>query len=120
MILSLLNFIPVIGPLVTPIVNFFTKFIDDKTALQETEIKGSVEVIKATEEDWGVRLARDIVIWPWALWLGGYGWDTFVAIRWHWLQIGIADPPQAIAYIPYAVLVFLLGNIGLNMWKRNG
>lgn len=125
----LLSFIPIIGPIITgilgPIVAMFTKVQDKdivaiKTAGTVTiaETQASADIIKSTENDWGVRLARDVVIWPWALWLGGYGWDTFVTQRWHWLYIGIADPPQSIQYIPYAVLIFLLGNIGLNMWNR--
>lgn len=125
----MLSFIPFIGPIIsgiiTPIISIFTKVQDKdivaiKTAGEVTvaETQESTKVIQATEGDWGVRLARDVVIWPWCLWLGGYGWDTFVTERWHWLYIGIADPPTSVAYIPYAVLVFLLGNIGLNMWNR--
>lgn len=129
----MLSFLPVlgpilqglIGPLFTGVSDILGKYWGSKVEtakvaadVVKTETVESNKTLSIFEKDWGVRLARDIVILPWSLWLGGYGWDTFVAIRWPQLMIHIADTPAAVSYIPYAVLVFLLGNIGLNMFNR--
>lgn len=119
----MLALIPLLGPVIqgviSPIIGLFGKYFDDKTQVTLSETQASTQIIQAEKDDWGVRLARDIVMWPWCLWLGGYGWDTFVALHWPWLKIGIADVPTEVAFIPYAVMIFLFGNIGLNMWNKH-
>jgi hypothetical protein len=45
-------------------------------------------------------------------------WDTIVAKRWPEWRFLVAEYPPAMDYLPYAVVVFLLGNIGLNMWNK--
>jgi len=122
----MLSFLPIIGPILqgligpifTGVSDILGKYWSNKTEILKTETIGSVEIIKATETDWGVRLARDILIWPWAAWGGAIGWDSLIA-KTHsdWMLHPVAVP-EAIAYMPYAVMVFLLGNIGLTMWKN--
>lgn len=127
----MLALIPILGPLIqgiaTPLFNVIGQYFNTKVELAQTEAgvekvetESSVNIIQATEGDWGIRLARDILIWPWALWSGAIGWDTLIA-KTHpsWMLHPVAVP-ESVAYMPYAVIVFLLGNIGLNMWKRNG
>ena len=122
----MLSFLPIIGPLLQGLVGpifdgiggILGKYWDNKTQVLKTETDGSVKIIEATKDDWGVRLARDVLIWPWAAWGGAIGWDSLIA-RSHpdWMFHPVAIP-EAVAYMPYAVIVFLLGNIGLNMWKN--
>lgn len=123
--LSALSWIPIIGPIIEGLTSMFNKFQDKEIVKIQTQgttdveaMKASANIIDVTKDDIGVRLSRDVLIFPWACWGGAYGWDTLVALHWPWLKIGIADPPQAIAYLPYAVVVFLLGNIGINAWRR--
>lgn len=128
----MLSFLPILGPfiqgLIAPLFNgaatILGKYWDSQIASKKldvdvlkTETQGSVEIIKATEQDWGIRLARDILIWPWAAWGGAIGWDSLI-VKTHpdWMLHPVAVP-EAVAYMPYAVIVFLLGNIGLHMWK---
>lgn len=130
----MLSFLPIIGPfiqgLIAPVFQgvsgIFGKYWDSKVSIKKveaselkTETEGSVQIIHETKDDWGVRLARDVVLWPWAAWMGMYGWDTLIAKSAYrdWM-FHVADVPSDVAYIPYAVMVFLLGNIGLNMWKN--
>jgi hypothetical protein len=121
----MLSFLPFLGPIFQAVASVFKSFasvdiakVKADATVTVAETQAATQIIHDTHDDWGVRLARDVVMWPWCLWLGGYGWDTFVADRWPWLMIHIADAPAAVAYIPYAVMIFLFGNIGLNMWRR--
>ncbi len=125
MLAGLLGWIPVIGPIVQGIVSIFNKKMDtdvQKTTITRTndleEAKVSAQIIHDTQDDIGLRLMRDGVCFFPVLWSALIGWDTVIALRWPWLQFHVADYPQNVGYIPYAVMVFLLGNIGLNIWKR--
>lgn len=123
----MLSFIPIIGPIITGITSLFSKWFDVQTvkiqtdaAVKTVETQESTKIIQATHDDWGIRMARDIIIWPWAAWSGAIGWDTLIA-KTHpeWMLHPVDVPPGATwGYIPYAVIVFLLGNIGINMWNR--
>lgn len=128
--LSILSFIPIIGPilqgLLGPIVSIFSKFEDTKvqtlTVERNTEVdeaKVSAQIIHDTEDDIGLRLMRDMVCFPVVLWSMLIGWDTIIANTnfkdWMW---HVANYPDTVSYLPYAVMVFLLGNIGINMWSR--
>lgn len=120
----MLSLIPILGPLIqgiiTPITGLVGKYFDDKVETEKVETEGSVAIIQATEIDWGVRLARDILMWPWCLWMGAIGWDTLIAESHPSWMLHPVRVPIGSEYIPYAIVAFLLGNIGLNMWKRNG
>jgi hypothetical protein len=45
------------------------------------------------------------------------GWDTIVVRHYPDLVFIVEKYPDSVAYLPYAVLIFLLGNIGINAWK---
>ena len=122
---QMLSWIPLIGPIIQGIVSIFTKKMDtDVQKLQinrssdTDEAKVSAQIIHDTQDDIGLRLLRDVAITPVVVWSGLIGWDTIVAIRYPWLQFHVASYPDTVAYLPYAVIVFLFGNIGLNIWKR--
>lgn len=121
----MLSWIPLIGPIIQGIVSIFTKKMDtdvQKLAINRNsdveEAKVSAQIIESTKDDIGLRLMRDAVCLPVVVWAALIGWDTIVAIRWNWLQFHVESFPPSVEYLPYAVIVFLLGNIGINTWKR--
>lgn len=122
---GLLSWIPVLGPIWDGLTSTVGKLLDNKAVqikadaqVVTAETQASAAIIEATHDDIGIRLARDIILVPWSLWAGIYGWDTLVALHWPNLMWHVADPPKSVEYLPYAVIVFLLGNIGINTWKR--
>lgn len=122
---SVLTWIPVIGPIIDGLVKGWNKYQDtalgkyrEDTKVDIETIKASTQIIEATKDDIGVRLARDIVIYPPAIWSALTGWDTIMAIPYPDLMWHVADYPNNVAYIPGAVFTFLLGNIALNVWRR--
>lgn len=119
------GWIPIIGPIIDGIVSIFSKYKDVELEKYKVDgqvdvetLKASTAIIESTKDDVGVRLARDIVIFPVAIWSAIIGWDTIVAIRWPELKFMVEKYPDSVAYLPGAVLAFLLGNIGLNIWRR--
>lgn len=123
--LSLLGWIPLVGPILQGISGLITPFTNVaitkiKTAGDVTiaETQASTQIIQATNDDIGLRILRDafcigaVVI---ALFVC---WDTLWAehdpsLMWH-----VANFPPSFAWYPTTVATFLLGNIGLNMWNR--
>src|SRR5690242_20191274 len=109
----MLSFLPFIGPIldgiVKPVIGYFTTKNNNATEILKTETDASARIIEAGKDDWGIRLARDFIIWPWAAWSGAIGWD-YLIYRSHptWIINPIAEVTPAIAYMPYAVIVFLL------------
>ncbi len=121
----MLAFLPIIGPIIQGIVSIFNKQADTKLAVLKTnrssdleEAKVSAQIIQTTQDDIGLRLMRDLLCFPTVVWATMIGWDTIVAIRYPWLMFHVEKYPDSVAYLPYAVVVFLLGNIGINMWNR--
>ena len=120
----MLSWIPIFGPIIDGIVSIFKGFTDVSIAktkaeaqIQITEDQESTKVIQATKDDIPLRIARDIVIFPWAAWGGLIGWDTIMVYPYPALKWGVAAPPASVAYLPGMVLVYLLGSVGLNIWK---
>lgn len=119
------GWIPLIGPIIDGIVSIFSKWQD--TQLGKYTVDGKVDVeamnastqiIQATKDDIGLRILRDMVCLPVVIWTMIIGWDTIV-VRHNpdWVYI-VEKYPPSVEYLPYAVLMFLLGNIGFNAWKR--
>lgn len=121
----LFSWIPLLGPIfqgVSSIIGNFTNLsaVKLQTAAQTTiaETNASVQIIQATHDDILLRIIRDLMILPGAAWFAIGGWDTIIAKHWPWLKFNVAEFPPQLQYYPYAVLVFLLGNIGVNAWKN--
>ncbi len=121
----MLGWLPIIGPLIQGIVSIFTKYkdtelgkytVDGKIIVSETQ--ASAQIIHDTADDIGIRLARDLLIYPTIIWVDLIVWDKLVVLEYPHLVFSVAGLPESIAYLPFAVATFLLGNIGLNMWKR--
>lgn len=126
----MLGFIPLIGPILqffSGIVSSFTSLAGTKltTASQTTiaETQASAAIIASTKDDVGLRFMRDAACLPVVVWTMLIGWDTIIGdpnqnlISHDWMW-HVASYPPSVEYLPYVVLVFLFGNIGLNMWKR--
>lgn len=122
----MLAWLPIIGPVVQGVVSIFTKKMDtelEKTRITRTsdaeEAKVSAEIIKATQDDIGLRLMRDLICFPIVVWSALVSWDTIVALSYPELMFHVAGfDKTSVPYLPYAVITFLLGNIGINMWSR--
>ena|SRR5882762_9696795 len=127
----MLSWIPVIGPILSgllgPIATMFGKFFDSKVAITQAtlsteveEAKVSAQVIHDTQDDIALRFMRDLAVFPVVVWSCLIGWDTIWAYyppMKPWI-FPIPAYPASVGYLPYVVLVFLFGNIGLNTWKR--
>jgi len=125
MFTALLGWIPIIGPIIQGITSIFNKRQDvviqkikteGEVTIQETQ--SSAQIIRDTSDDIGVRLARDLLLFPTIIWMDLIVWDKIMVTRHPELVWTVLPLPEIVAYMPFAVATFLLGNIGLNMWKR--
>lgn len=122
----MLAFLPIIGPIIQGIVSIFTKAMDTKVEVLKTErgtevaeAQVSAQIIQTTQDDIGLRLMRDLMVFPIVVWTTLVSWDTIVALRYpEWMFHVAGFDKTSVPYLPYAVIVFLLGNIGINMWNR--
>lgn len=122
----MLAFLPIIGPIIQGIVSIFTKAMDTKVEVLKTERSGdlgeaqvSAQIISSTQDDIGLRLMRDLMIFPIVIWTTLVSYDTIIALRFPEYMFHVAGfDKTSVPYLPYAVIVFLLGNIGINMWNR--
>ena len=126
----MLSWIPLLGPIfqgISSLVGNFTNLAGVKlqTAAQTTiaETNASAQIIQATNDDILLRILRDAAILPVVAWSFLIGWDTIIGdprqniISHDWMW-HVAAYPDSVQYLPYVVLVFLFGNIGLNMFNR--
>jgi hypothetical protein len=121
----MLGWIPLLGPIFSGISSIFgflsnTEIAKVQAQTQTTiaETQASVSIIQATEDDIGIRIMRDMVCLPVVVWSMLIGWDTIIADRWPDWMFHVEKYPDSVSYLPYAVLIFLLGNIGINAWKQ--
>lgn len=121
----MLSWIPLLGPIIQGVASIFNGFtnldaVKLQTAAQTTiaETNASVQIIQATHDDICLRIMRDALCLPVVVWTCIIGWDTIVVRHYpKWVFI-VEKFPASVEYLPYAVIAFLLGNIGLNMWSR--
>lgn len=127
MLALILGWLPIIGPVISGLVAAWSKKQDTDLAklkvVTDADVenaKTSAQIIEATKDDIGLRIARDIVIWPVAIWTALLTYDTIIAdtvYKAHMWHVASFDNTTA-PYLPYAVLMFLLGNIGINSWNK--
>lgn len=119
--------IPIIGPIIQGIVSIFVKAKDVELGKYTVDgkvdvaaMQASAEIIRDTRNDIGTRLARDIVLFPWAVYGGLTGWDYAVALHYPNLvwTTKVVPVESGLAYLPYMVFVYLLGAAGLTAWNR--
>lgn len=119
--LFFLSFLPIIGPIFQSLVDGWSKHEDvtlkkqqdvNKTSVDKqvdanktdvAVIQSRAQVAIAFKDDPGVRLIRDLVMFPIAVWTGGYFY-TLTFPHGNWV---VNQPPEAMQYIPYAVIAFL-------------
>lgn len=121
----MLSWIPLLGPIIQGFTSIFTKWQDTKLGTLKVErssdieeAKVSAQIIQTTQDDILLRILRDAAIVPVVVWSTLIGWDTIIALRYPGLMFHVEKYPESVAYLPYMVLVFLFGNIGLNMFNR--
>lgn len=121
----LLGWIPIIGPIIQGILGIFQNVTDVKLAKIQTEAKVTIEsmqasneLIRITQDDIGVRLARDLIMFPVALWTAIISWDTIVAIRHPGWRFLVEKYPPSLEYLPYAVITFLFGYTATRMFRK--
>lgn len=117
--------IPIIGPIIQGIVSVFTKVEDTSLGkykadvdLDTSAIKGSTTITTAFHDDIGVRLTRDIIIFPVGVWMGFVTWNNIVVYKYPDLVWTVAAYPPSLANLPYAVMVFLFGMTAMQIWRR--
>lgn len=117
--------LPIIGPIIQGIVSIFTKAEDTALGkfqanvdLDKSAIQGSTTITTAFHDDIGVRLTRDIIMFPVAVWMGFVTWNNIVVYYYPHLTWTVAAYPPSLAELPYAVMVFLFGMTALNIWRR--
>lgn len=122
---SILGWIPLIGPILQGIFTTGASIYATFKSTQVEQIKADVETAKVsaqiihdTNDDIALRILRDALCLGPVAWCLLGSWDTIVAIRFPWLMFHVEKYPASMGYLPYAVVTFLLGNIGLNIWKR--
>lgn len=118
----MLSWIPLIGPIIQGIVSIYTSFKDKQVAFRTADVeesKVSAQIIQTNSANLGLRILTDMICLPVAVWSMLIGWDTIVAENsWKVYMWHVANYPPSVGYLPYAVLMFLLGNIGINAWNR--
>ena len=119
------GWIPFIGPILqglfNTVSNIYGKFKDTQLGMRQADVeeaKVSAQIIHDTNDDLGIRILRDAVCLPVVVWTMIIGWDTIMVHHYPDLVFIVEKYPDSVAYLPYAVLTFLLGNIGINAWKR--
>lgn len=120
----LLSWIPLIGPIIQGLTTVFIKSKDIDLEnrkidadVHKSDTAASVRTLEVFKDDIGIRFMRDLVCFPVVVWSMLIGWDTIVALRYPWLKYNVSEYPHSVEYLPYAVLIFLLGNVGINAWK---
>lgn len=119
------GWIPIIGPIIDGIVSIFSKWQDTQLGKYTVDGKVDVEAMQASanivqseKDDIGVRLARDIMIYPVCVWTAFISWDNIIVYKYPSLYWPVAPYPASVEYLPYAVVTFLLGAVGMTIWRR--
>lgn len=121
MLTAILGWIPLLGPIIQGLSGIYSKFKDTQLGMRTADVeeaKVSAQIIHDTNDDICIRILRDgLCLFP-VIWTMIIGWDTIV-VRHNpeWVYI-VEKYPPSVEYLPYAVIMFLLGNIGINAWKR--
>ena len=119
------GWLPIIGPIIDGIVSIFTKYQDTELGKYTVDGKVDVEAMEAssqiittTNTDIGVRLTRDLIMFPVAVWTAIISWDNIVVYAFPSVFLKVAPYPPSLAYLPYAVITFLFGATAMILWKR--
>lgn len=116
--LAILGFLPVFGPIISGILEYLNKKEDRELAKYQVDAQGQREAVQAANAltlgfigDIGVKVARDIVMWPMAIWYALGTWDKIVGIHypdWVW-NVDAFPTHGGLEYLPMAFLGFIFG-----------
>lgn len=121
-----LGWIPIVGPIIDGVVSMFKKYQDTELGkrtidadVKKAEIAASTETLRIFRDNIGVRITRDLIMFPVAVWTGLIVWDKIVDIPFPSLVWGVKplDASTGLDFLPYAVITFLFGIAALNTWK---
>lgn len=123
--LSLLGWLPVIGPIIDGIVSIFNKKQDTDLGKYQVDgqvntqvIKSSTEITLAAMAQIPVRLARDLIMFPGSAWCGLYIWDKIMAFHYPKLVWKVAPLDGQMTILPMALLTFFFGVTALGIFKK--
>lgn len=121
----MLSWIPLLGPILQGLFSTASSIYATFKSTEVEQIKADVatsqvsaQIIHDTNDDIGLRIMRDAAVVMPVAWGSLIGWDTIVANKYPWLMWHVANYPVSVGYIPYMAYIFLLGCIGMNIWKR--
>lgn len=121
----MLSWIPIVGPILQGLFSTVSSIYSTFKSTEVEQIKADVataqvsaQIIHDTNDDIGIRISRDIICFPVAVWCGLATYDTIIARHYPEYMFVVEKFPASISYLPVVVLSFLLGNIGFNIWKR--
>jgi|SRR6267154_1324955 len=123
-----LSWIPLLGPILQGLFStassIYSKFKDTQVGMRQQEVaeeQVAAQVIHDTNDDIGVRILRDAYCTPAVVNVLFTGWDTLIAESPHvdhsWMW-HVASYPDSYAWYLPSVAAFLVGTVGLNIWKR--
>jgi hypothetical protein len=122
--LSLLGWLPIVGPIIDGIVAVVKGRQDTGVKHAQIEAGVTVEAMKDANQltlgfmnDIAVRISRDIIMFPGSVYCGTYIWDRWIEIRYPDLVWGVKSLQGPMEYLPYALLTFFFGSAYL-YWKR--
>lgn len=122
--LSILSFLPIIGPLIDGIVAVIKGKQDTTVKLAQTEagvtqagMVAANEITTAFVSDSHVRFCRDLIMFPGSIYCGTIIWDRWIEIKYPGLVWGVKPLVGAMEYLPFALLTFFFGAAYL-YWKR--
>lgn len=120
----MLSWIPILGPIIDGLVSVYKQFTN--TEIQKVQINSTEDIAfaqttnqltQAFVNDIGVRLCRDIIMFPGSVYCGTIIWDRFMDLRHPELVWGVLPLQGAMEYLPFALLTFFFGSAYL-YWKR--
>ena len=125
MFASVLGWIPILGPIINGIVSIFVKSQDTVVAKYKVDgtvdvqaLQSSAAITIAAQDDIGVRLSRDLVMFPGSCWCALYLWDKIVAHHWPMLVFDVAPLDGPLTVLPMALLTFFFGMSAMGIWRR--
>ena len=112
----MLSWIPVLGPIIQGIVSIFSKVQDKEIVKYKVDGTVDIEAMRASastihdlKDDIGVRLSRDLIMFPGSVWCSLYLWDKIVAHHYPTLVWNVASLDGPLAILPMALLTFFFG-----------
>lgn len=121
----MLSWIPLVGPIFQGLFSTASSIYATFKSTQVEQIKADVataqvsaRIIHDTNDDISIKILRDALLIGPVVWCLLGSWDTIMVLRYPEWMFHVSKYPETMAYLPYAAVTFLLGNIGLNIWKR--